>query len=131
MALKDAKTVGSTFANEERWVSVVYDFAQDTGAVADYDVLTADGAIIITDFYAKVHTAVTSADALVMDLGVGDGGTEIWSNKTVASLEVGTVHPAGALFKLKVPSASKIVLGIEAFAATAGKVEFFFKVKKY
>ena len=130
-ALKDAKTIGASFGNEERWVKVVYDFDKDTGAVADYDVLTASEDIIVTDFYAKVITAATSAGALVVDLGVGAGGVHLWSDKAVADLSIGTVHKADALHKTKVAKDSKIVLGLEAFAATAGKIELNFKIIKY
>lgn len=128
--LAGAKSVYGTFSNDEQWVKVTYDFSVDGGEVEDNIVFTAKNAIVITDFYAYVETAVTSGGALVADLGVGAGGTEIWSDKAVANLTIGSVHAMDTETKIKVAADGTIQLGIEAAAATAGKVHFYFKVKK-
>jgi hypothetical protein len=129
--LADAKTVYGGFTNQEEWVPVVYDFAVDGGEVEDNIVLTAGEDLVITDFYAEVITAVTSAGSLVADLGVGAGGTDIWSDKAVADLAIGTVHTFDTATKLKLASAGTVQLGVEAAAATAGKIRFWFKLKKF
>lgn len=128
--LTDAKNVYGGFSNSEEYVKVVYDFAVDGGEVEDNIVFTAKNDLVITDFYAYVETAVTSAGALVMDLGVGAGGTEIWSDKGKAALTIGSVQAMDTETKLKLAKDGTIQLGTEAAAATAGKVQFFFKVKR-
>lgn len=129
--LKDAKTVYGSFSNQEEWVSVVWDFATDGGEVEDNTVLTAGEALVVTDCYAEVLTAVTSGGALVADLGVGAGGTEIWSDKAVGALTIGSIHTWDTATKLKLAAAATIQLGVEAAAATAGKIRFWFKIKRY
>ena len=118
--LTDTKNVYGTFSNDEKWVKVTYDFAADGGEVEDNIVWTAKNDLVITDFYAHVETAVTSAGALVADLGVGAGGTEIWSDKGKADLTAGSIHAMDTETKIKVAADGTIQLGIEAAAATAG-----------
>jgi hypothetical protein len=127
--LADKKIAGAGFGNSKELVRVVYDFANDTGAVADYDVLVADSACVVHLVHASVKTAVTSGGSLVVDLGKGAGGTEMWSDKAVAALTLNSLHLATGPVYLA--AAEKIVLGLEAAAATAGKVEFVFEVIKY
>ena len=133
--LNDAKVIyGSAataggFSNEESWVEVEYDFANDTGAIADYVIFTAGADLIITDYYMKVQTAVTSGGSLVMDVGVGAGGTEIASNIAVATMALNYVV-GSATDKVRVASAGTVQMGIEAATALTGKISFFFKVKK-
>jgi hypothetical protein len=130
--LADKKIIGGPFANAREIVRVVYDFAADTGAIADYEVLESDGNCIVKLAFAVVKTAVTSSDALVADLGKGAGGTEFWSDKAVSALTDESVHVADAEYPaIKLADGEKVVLGIEAFAATAGKIEFVFEVYKY
>ena len=128
--LSGAKTVYGTFSNDEVWVKATYDFSVDGGEVEDNIVYTAKNNLVITDFYAYVETAVTSAGALGMDLGVGAGGTEIWSDKGKAALTAGSVHAMDTETKIKLATDGTIQLGTEAAAATAGKIHFYIKVKK-
>lgn len=128
--LADKKVVGAPFGNSVEYVHVQYSFANDTGAIADYDVLEADGALIVELEHAYVSTAVTSGGSLVIDLGKSAGGTNFWSDKAVATLTVGSVHKSGSEAGVKLADGDKIVLGLEAAAATAGVIDFVFKVKK-
>lgn len=77
---------------------------------------------------AYVKTAVTSGGSLVMDLGKGAGGTEIFSDKAVAALTLDSLHVGAAPVELA--AGEKIVMGIEAATATAGKIEFIFEIIK-
>ena len=125
--LKNKKLVGAPFSNQKELVKVVYDFAQDTGAIADYDVLVADGDIYVQLVNVNVITAVTSADACLLDLGKGAGGVEFWSDKLKGALTLAS-QQGGSLAVVKLAATEKIVLGVEAFDLTAGKLEFIFEV---
>lgn len=130
-ALSDAKTVSAPFADAMEMVSVEYDFSNDGGSVADYDVITASGDLLVEFFNADVETAVTSGGALVADLGKGAGGTEFWSDKAVAALTLDAqVPPDSASQLVELADGEKIVLGIEAAAATAGKFHMMFRIYK-
>lgn len=127
--LNDHKTVGAGFRNSGELHRVVYDFANDTGAVADYDVITADGSMLVELVNIDVKTAVTSGGALVMDLGKAAGGTEFKSDLAVASATLDAqigADTAGTIVELA--DGEKIVLGLEVAAATAGKMEMLFRV---
>lgn len=129
--LADAKIAGGGFTNAKEIVRVVYDFAEDTGAVADYDVLTADSKCVAKLLHMTVKTAVTSGGSLVLDLGKGAGGTEFFSDKAVAALTLDSVHVTSAPAAVVLASGDKIVMGIEAAAATAGKVEMVFELVRF
>lgn len=131
MSLKGKKTIGAPFANEAEIVRVVYDFAEDGGTVGDYDVVEAESNCVVKLKYAAVKAAVTSAGALVADLGKGDGGAEFWSDQGKAALALDAIVCADADAGVKLSSGEKIVLGIEGGAVSAGKVEFVFEVMKY
>lgn len=129
--LADKKNVGAQFQNDMEIVRVTYDFAKDTGAVADYDVLVATGACVVKLLHAHVKTAVTSGGALVVDLGKEAGGVELWSNKAVAALTLDSMHAVDAIAGtagVELTEGEKIVLGLQVAAATAGKVELVFAV---
>jgi len=131
MSLADKKYVGAQFEKDAEIIRVRYDFSVDGGAVKDYDVLEASGKCIVRFEYAHVSTAVTSADALVADLGKGDGGTEFWSDKGKAALSLEALVLADtANTCVELEAGEKVVLGIEAFAATAGVIDFVFSVYK-
>lgn len=129
--LKGKKVAGAGFSNEKEMVRVVYDFSKDGGSIADFDVLVADSACVVSLMHMSVKTAVTSAGALVLDLGKSAGGTEFFSDKAVAALTLDSVHAPAAPAAVHLAAADKIVMGIEAFAATAGKLEMVFEVVKY
>jgi hypothetical protein len=130
-ALADRKYVGAQFAKDFEIVRVVYDFAEDTGAQADLDVLEASGSCVVKLLHAHVKTAVTSGGSLVLDLGKGAGGTEFWSNKAVANLTLDSMHAVDAIggtAGVELDAGEKVVLGIEVADATAGKIEMVFAV---
>ena len=133
MSLDKKKNIGAPAYNAEELVSVVYDFSVDGGAIGDYDVLENTGTdeVIVELDRIEVETAVTSGGALVADLGKGDGGTEFISDKAVAALTVYSIHlPDTAGTKVALGNGEKVVLGIEAAAATAGKMHMVFKIKR-
>jgi len=129
MALKDKKVVGAPFSNSSELVRVTYDFDVDGGAIGDYDVLVADGDLLVELVNADVKTAVTSADAILFDLGKGDGGGEFWTDVVKATLALDAQVSSETVGKVvELADGEKIVMGIEAFAATAGKITFTFRV---
>lgn len=126
-ALADKKVVSAPFSNEGELVRVVYDFAVDSGDIADYDVLVADGNLLVKFLNIDCKAAVTSGDAALIDLGKGAGGVEWMSDVEKASLAKDAQYP-GSLSLLELADGEKIVLGIESHALTAGKLEFMFLV---
>lgn len=127
--LVDAKTVGTVFPNAGELVRVKYDFSVDGGAIADYDVLIADSAVIVEHKWTLGIENLTSADAIAIDLGKGAGGVEFHSDVLKAALEADDII-TGSAKVVELTAGEKIVLGIEAFAATAGKFEMAFMVYK-
>ena len=84
---------------------------------------------MITDFYYHVETAVTPATTVVMDLGIGDGGTEFWSDKASSALTLNADGGMGTAAPVGLSDGEIVTLGIESQAVTAGKINFHFKVK--
>jgi hypothetical protein len=130
-ALSDAKTVGAPFGNAHELVTVTYDFAQDGGAVADYDVLTADGSLLVELVNIDVETEATSTGAPVLDLGKGAGGVEFKSDEALADLALDAQLPADTVGTIvELADGEKIVMGIETEAYTAGKWHMMFRIYK-
>jgi hypothetical protein len=127
--LVDRKEIGLTFPNQNEIIRVKYDFSVDTGAVASYTVLTADSSCVVFLKAMIVKTAVTSGGSLTLDLGKGSAGTEIISNKAVASMTIESLHVGAAPVQLD--SGEIVAMNIEVAAATAGVLEFVFEVIKY
>jgi hypothetical protein len=121
------------FSNEEKWIKCTYSFASDTGAQADLDVLV-NGSdskkYAITDFYAYARGAVTSSGTTNLDLGIGAGGTEFWSNKLKETLGLDSLNGMDTAKPVLLPASGKVILGIEATDVTAGILDFYFKVKQ-
>ena len=128
--LADKKIVGAPFRNEGKIVRVVYDFANDTGGIADYDAIVADGAILVELVSIDCKTALTAAATANIDLGKNAGGVECLSAfDAAAGIAVDIQTPgdtAGMVVELA--DAEKIVLGIDTAAVTAGKLELIFRV---
>ena len=125
--LNDKKTVGAPFGNESKLVCVTYDFSKDTGAVADYDVLEADGSLLVQLINIDVETALTCASDFDIDLGKGAGGTEFLSDAAKAAFAIDTqVSPDTVGKFVELADGEKIVMGIETAAATAGKMHMMF-----
>jgi len=130
--LTDHKTVGPLFENKSELVRVEYDFANDTGAVADYDVLTVSGATLVEYISCDVETALTCATDFDIDLGKSAGGAEFWSDnaKAVYALDAQVGPAAGEIRMVELADGEKIVMGIETAAATAGKMTMLFRIYK-
>ena len=131
MSLTAKKTVGVPFSNDFDMIRVEYDFDADGGALGDYDVLELEDDAMVELVSANVETALTSAGAAVLDLGVGDGGTEIWSDNAYTDFTEGAAVLADAFGVIKVAAGGKIVLGIEGAALTDGKFSMVFKVYRF
>lgn len=128
--LANKKMVGAEFKNSYEIVRVVYDFAVDTGAQADYDVLEASGDCVVKFLHAHVKTAGAGTN-MVADLGKAAGGTEFWSNKAVTSMTTDamlTVDAIAGVSGVELTEGEKIVFGIETADLTAGKIEFVFAI---
>lgn len=121
------------FSNEEKWVKVTYDFSNDGGATGDYDVLENENSatdFVVTDFYAHVHTNVTTGSDSDIDLGIGDGGTEFLSDWDAPSAAADSIVGMDTATPVKLAASGKIVMGIETAALTAGRIDFYFKIKQ-
>lgn len=130
MALAAKKDVYGTFSNDSEWIKVAYDFTVDAGATGDYDVLEAKEDVMILDYYYNVEVGCTSGGSMVMDLGIGDGGTELLSNVAVGTLVLGHAAGMGTRAIVQLESAEKIVMSIDDAALTAGKIVHNFLIKK-
>jgi hypothetical protein len=138
MALADKKFIGGASGTDgvwstgEEWIKVEYDFDNDTGAIADYDVLENDSGVdfVITDFYCFVETAATSGTDFDIDLGIDDGGTEIWSDKAKAGFAINTIVGMDTAAPVYFADGTAVVMGIETATATAGKWHMYFKLKQ-
>lgn len=133
MSLSNKKNIGAPASQSERIVKVIYDFADDGGTIADYDVLenTGTDACVVELESIQVETAVLSAGALVMDLGKGDGGVEFKSDLAKTTMAVDAMISSDAPnTKVYLANGEKVVLGLEAAAATAGKIHMVFKITR-
>ena len=128
--LAGKKIVGAPFRNDVKLVRVVYDFAEDTGAIADYDALVADGAILVELVSIDCKTALTATATSNIDLGKGAGGVEFLSAFDAGGGISADVQTPGATAGLivELADAEKIVMGIDTAAVTAGKLEMVFKI---
>ena len=133
MSLIDKKNVGAPASNASEMIKVVYDFAVDGGSIADYDVIENTGTdeVVVSLDRIEVETAVLSAGALVADLGKGDGGVEFKSDLAKATMALDAILTSDtAETHVSLANGEKIVLGIEAAAATAGKIAMYFIIKR-
>jgi hypothetical protein len=128
--LADHQTVGAPFGNEAKLVRVTYDFDQDGGAIADYDVLTADGSCLVEYVNCDVEEALTCDTDFDIDLGKGAGGVQFWSDNAKAVYAIDAqVGPATATARMvELADGEKIVMGIETGAASGGRMHMMFKV---
>lgn len=127
--LKDKKTNGAGFPNAVEIIRVTYDFAQDTGAIASYEVFESQNDCVVSLRHMAVKAAVTSGGSLTLDLGKGSAGSEIISNKAVAAMTLGSLHVGAAPVKLA--AGEKISMNLKTAAATAGVLEFVLEVTRY
>ena len=128
-----ANSTSDFFSNEEKWIKVSYDFAADAGELGDYDVIENESAslkYVVTDFYAHVHTDVTTGTDVDVDLGIGDGGTEFLSDWDAPGATADAIVGMDTAAPVQIPASSKIVMGIETGTVTAGRVDLYFKIKQ-
>jgi hypothetical protein len=125
--LKGHKSLAAPFKNEGELVRVIYDFSVDGGSTADYDVLTAQGDMICEHVGTHVLAAVTGTN-LDLDLGKGAGGVQFHSDVDPSAILLNTVISGGSTRHVVLAAGDKIVMGIETAAATAGKLEFMFRI---
>jgi len=140
-AVADKKTVTAPFGNTEAMVRVIYDFAADAGDAGALELLEADGAIVITDFYVRGITELDSAaDGSSIDVGISGGDTDILLDGVAeASVAAGAlVKPTiveGAPNVMPMPlllaDGGKIIQTIKDEALTSGKCEYFFKYHRF
>jgi len=127
--LSGKKKVSAPFLNEATLMRIPFSFANDGGAIADYDVIEADGPLLIELINIDMEIAATSAGSMVMDLGKGAAGVEFKSDLAVASMTLDAQIAADTVGKVvELAHGEKIVLGLEAAAATAGKFSMMFKI---
>lgn len=121
------------FSNEVYMVKGVYDFAKDGGAIAVYDLFTANEAIVIHQAFTKVKTAVTSGGAATVEIGIKAGDTDALLAATApAGLLINTVlDGAAASERLLVAADAIIALEVKVAALTAGKIEVCLVVSKF
>ena len=138
----DHKTICEPFGNAESIVRVTYDFAKDGGAAGVFNLITADGDLVITDAHMYVETAFTSAGAPTIDVGVvGVNTSSLIENALKTKFPAGRFincltalegNATGTLYSLPFLLAdTKIVamtLGVTTL--TAGKAHFFFRYHK-
>ncbi len=139
--VKDHKTVGAPFPNEEKIVRVIYDFAEDAGDTGALNLITADGDLVITDFWVRGITLLdSSADGTSIDVGIVGGDTDVLMDGVVeASFSPGALikptivdgTPNAIPYPLKLADNGSIAMTIVTEALTSGKCEFCFKIVKF
>jgi hypothetical protein len=143
ITVADHKTICEPFGNGESIVRVTYDFAEDAGTAGAFNLVTADGDIVITDAHMYVETAFDSAgDAAVIDLGVVGVDTDslidnapqgrFAAGKFINCLTALEGNVNGTLYSLPFLLADTkiIAMTVGTAALTAGKAHFFFRYHK-
>lgn len=150
-ALVNKKTVGGPFPNASELIRVRYDFANDAGAQGAYDVLVADGALIVKDFYAVVKTTCTGTGATVKVGPTGDDSRFVTTTAgavanltanavlravpvVAISLSEGTPNTETHTVTPRVPwrlaDGEKVLMTIGTADLTAGAIEFVMEVQR-
>ena len=128
--LADHKTIGAGFRNAGELHRVIYDFAEDTGAIANYDALTASGDVLVELVNVDCKTALTATATSNLNLGKGDAGVDFISALDAGGgISVDVQTPGDTAGKIvELANGEKIVMSIDTAAITAGKLEFLFRV---
>jgi hypothetical protein len=140
-AVADHKTVAAPMGNAEQIVRVVFDLAVDDGATGALDLLTADGAIVITDFYVRGITELDSGtDSGTIDVGISGGDTDIlldgvaeatFAADALVQPTIVDGTPNDLPLPLVLASGGKIIQTIGGEEIDTGKIEYFFKYHKF
>lgn len=133
-ALKNVATVAPGFSNQIEWTRVTYDFAQDTGAIAAYDIFVASAPILVVAAWASVKTACTSAGSATVNWGptADDDRFMTVGQGAVANLTLGAVivpvavegTPNVLATPYLIAANGVILMDITTAALTAGSIEF-------
>src|SRR5687768_8327118 len=91
VALADKKTIGEPFSNTEELARSRYSFASDTGAQATYDIIEADGPIVVTSVHAVVKTTATSGGSATLTVGITGSAAYLVASTAVAGLTANAV----------------------------------------
>lgn len=123
------------FSKGTEHVEIVYDFAQDAGAVGVLDLLQVKEAMVLESAYIKVNTTCTSGGSATVIVGVVGGDTDAVLDATsgaVANLVAGVVLPGeAASVALKLDADAKIGMTIGTAALTAGKFTVVLKLAQF
>jgi len=135
------KTVGGYFGNAVETIRVPYDFDADTGeSDDDYMVITADGDLIILDYFLYGITEFDSAgDGTTVNVGI-DGGDEdiLLAAVAEATVAAGAVVPPTVVegapnvfaLPLKLADGESIRMKFAVEDLTSGKAEHVFRLMK-
>lgn len=127
-----AAKVGATFSNKEEVVKVIYDFANDAGAVGSLDLATAQSDCLITGFHAVVKTTCTSGGSATVQFGDTNDDDRYLTATAVASLTANATFGENGAFNqvVRLASGEKLTMAIAVAALTAGKIEVTYKVQR-
>lgn len=131
-SLRNKKSISSPPGNGQELVKVTYDFAYDTGAQADYDVLENTGQDgVIVEHVMTIGETTCAGVNCNLDLGKAAGGTEFQSDFDGPTITADYIMLSStANTKVELTNGEKIVLGIETADLTAGKFHMYFRIYK-
>lgn len=119
-----------SFSQEQNFIEVEYDFANDGGATGSLDLLTVKEAMVVETAYLKVKTACTSGGSATVAIGVS-GGAGIVAATAVASLTSGAVIAPASTVPYKLAADAVVQLTIGTAALTAGKIIVVLKLAQF
>jgi len=123
----------NAFSNDLIFIRRTYDFDKDGGAISVIDLMKANDAMVLEQAYVSVKTAVTSAGAPTVEVGIKGGDTDAILPATVkAGLLINTtIDGAAASKRLRVAKDAVIALEIKVAPLTAGKIEVVLALRKF
>lgn len=124
------KDVGA-YSGRLESIELLYNFDNDTGAQADYELGTAKEDLIILGAATHVDEAFTSGGALTLEVGTSDDRDAILASTAVGSLTANATFAADAAsVNKRVASGATFSATIGAADATAGKLRVILLVMK-
>ena len=132
--VKDYQDIKTAWSRGKNWVEVTYDFAKDAGAQAVYELCKFGFPAIITAFYAKVATAVTSAGAPTVDVGIKTTDPDALMDgllKGDFTKDAVVYDGTNQIIPLKVEKDAELAMTTAVADITAGKVTFVIEYEKY
>jgi hypothetical protein len=119
------KTIGATFSGSPEWVKLTYDFAEDTGAVANYELATFASKCLVLEALVHVETLCTSGGSATVAIGINDTDADAFMTTTtgaVANLADDFVSKISTTDWGVAQEDDTIRLAIATAALTAGKI---------